>query len=171
VTTGLDATAEVAAVRAGDEPSLADDEAFAGVARGLDDAGAYAAMLVRRGPRAGFPSATQQQLDELCREALPEPTSATGAGAAASDDGSGLVLIALAHDSADAASANAAALGQIVSEGRDFATLEPWRERLTVEAIDVDDTVVVARLKPVDDARIDLWYRLLLERAGLVSSC
>jgi hypothetical protein len=80
------------------------------------------------------------------------------------------VLIALAHDSAEAASANAAALEQIVAEGRDSTTQEPWRERLTVEAIDVDDTVVVARFRPVDE-RVDLWYRLLLERSGLVSSC
>jgi hypothetical protein len=38
VTTGVDATAEAAAVRDGDEPSMADDEGLAGVAAALDDA-------------------------------------------------------------------------------------------------------------------------------------
>jgi hypothetical protein len=166
VTTGFDATAEVAAARAGRAPSLGDDQALIGVAEALDDAGAYAAMLVRPGPAAGLPTPAQHQ----CRQALPEPTGAAGAGAAA-DDESGLVLIALAHDSADAASANAAALEQLVAEGTNVATREPWRELFTVDAVDVAGPVVLAKLRPVEDQRIDLWYRLVLERAGLVSSC
>jgi hypothetical protein len=166
VTTGLDATAEVAAAGAGRAPSLGDDEALTGVAEALDDAGAYAAMLIRPGPAVGLPAPAQPR----CRQALSEPASAVGTGATA-DDESGLVLIALAHDSADAASANAGALEQLVAEGTDQATREPWRDRFTLDAVEVVGPVVLAKLRPVEDQHIDLWYRLLLERAGLVSSC
>jgi hypothetical protein len=171
VTTGVDATAEAAAVRDGDEPSLADDDALAGLAAALDGADAYAAMLARPGFVGPAPDATEEQLAELCAEVLPEPTIAVGAGAAAADDGSSRILVALAHDSSDAATSNAAAIERIVAEGRDLVTLEPWSERLAVDEVNVDDNVVLASLRPVDDGRIDLWYRLILERSGLLSSC
>ncbi len=171
VTTGVDATAEAAAVRDGDEPSLADDEALAGLASALDGAEAYAAMLARPGFVGPAPNITEEQMAELCAEGLPEPTTAVGAGAAAADDGSGRVLVALAHDSSDAATSNAAAIERIIAEGRDLVTLEPWSERLAVDEVDVDDNVVLATLRPVDDGRIDLWYRLIVERSGLISSC
>lgn len=169
--------ADSAAVRrslAGAEgtPSFAGDEGLAGVAGALDAQAPYGAVLVRPGPAAGraagrAPSAGGDTGSVAC---LPEPTTAAATGIA--DEDGPVLLVALAHGTAGEAAANAEAVTAIV-EGGAVRSGQPMSE--LVELDDVlttgDGLVVVARLRPRDQAPPLLWYQFLTYREPVVSSC
>lgn len=166
------ATAEAAAGAGsgGDAATLADDEVYAALAGGLDSAEVYGAMLVSPGLTAGPRQLTPEQATAVCDGALPAPTAGVATGIA-EDDGAVYVLT-LAHDSPEAAEANAAAVEEIVAEGESLVSRERWSDMVTLDGVDVTDgSVVVARLRPVETGPPALWYQLVMERDGLVSHC
>jgi hypothetical protein len=156
----------------GGTPTVADDEALAAVARVLDAETPYAALLVRPG-LSGVPerSATPSALEAACEQALPAAASAVGT-AVADDDGPVFVL-AFAHESPEAAEANAEALERIATEGSSYATNRPWSDLLSLDGVDVadDGRTVVARLRPREAGNAMLWYQIVLQQDSLVSSC
>ena len=118
-------------------------------------------------------TATPEQAEQLCEDMLPQPSAAVATGVTADDDGP-VLLIALAHQSADAASANADALDEIVTNGASVVSREPWSERIELDGVETTgdgDLVVVARLRPVDPIGTRLWYDVLYQRDNLVASC
>jgi hypothetical protein len=92
------------------------------------------------------------------------------AGIAADDDGQ-VVLVALAHTSDDAASANAEALEQTLDSAQDPRTGEPLKALYELDDVDVtDDHVVVARLRGLDP-QAHHFGDLLLYASPLVAYC
>ncbi|HEY8526514.1 MAG TPA: hypothetical protein VIL48_16185 [Acidimicrobiales bacterium] len=169
-----DSAAVTQALTGGDAPTLADDPALAGVATALDEESAYAAMLLAGGGDGAGPAgagAPPEARQAACAQALPQPTAAVGTGVA--DEDGPVILIALAHESADAAQANAEALERLVTEGHSVQTNQPWSELVSLDAVGTtgDGLVTVARLRPTDPTRAQLWYQLLFNRDALVTSC
>lgn len=154
----------------GDTPTFASDETLTLLASTLDDESPYAAMLVRPGLTAlPSPQDLPEAAETLCERTLPEPTAA--AATAVADDEGPVILVALAHESADAASTNAEALERLATEGDSF-TGQPWSELLDLEDVSTTgDDLVVARLRPTEPARASLWYELVVRQDSLVSSC
>jgi hypothetical protein len=112
-----------------------------------------------------------EQAEVVCESALPEAT--TGAATGIGDDGDPVYLVALAHDSAAAAAANAQALEEMVASGSSLATRRPWSDIVTLDGVEVtgDDRVVIARLRQTDSGPPALWYQVIQQRDSLVSSC
>ena len=156
-----------------DGGTLADDDAYAGLAEGLDTAEVYGAMLVVPGmpwdPAGAM--ASPAQAERACQEALPEPTTGVATGIA--EDGGPVYVVTLAHDSPDAAEANAAALEQLVAEGTSLVSRQAWSDLVTLDGVEVtgDGQVVVARLRPVESGPPALWYQMVVQRDSLVTSC
>lgn len=176
---GTAAAARDAAAGDSREPALADDEALAGLAEGLDAQDPYAALLVRPGlDLAANVPAGAQPAGSSCDHALPEATTAVATGIAADAGRLPVYLVALAHETAAAADANGNALERIVADGVRAASNQPWSELVTVEGVDVSDDglVVVARLRPIEPSPGNLgpptlWYDLIIQRDALVAHC
>jgi hypothetical protein len=153
--------------------TLADDEVYAGLAAGLDEAEVYGALLVTPGmpmdAAAGLGS--PEQAERACQEALPQPTTGVATGIA--EDGGPVYVVTLAHDAPDAAEANAAAIEQIVTEGTSLVSGQAWSDLVTLDGVEVtgDGQVVVARLRPVESGPPALWYQMVMQRDSLVTSC
>ena len=82
--------------------------------------------------------------------------------------------MALAHGSADEASANAEALEETLTAGTQVPTGQDWSEVVELEGVEVvgdDDRVALARLRPRDGMGGRLWVDLLFQRDPLVSYC
>jgi hypothetical protein len=178
ITRDPDTQATADAALAGDAEGgvLADDASLAAVAAALDEQSVYAAQVARPGIDglgALGPRVSPEEARQLCEEMLPEPTSAVATGVASDDEGP-VVLFALAHLSADAASANAEALENIVANGSSVLTREPWSERFELDGVETtgdDGLVVVARLRPVEPIGTRLGYDILARRDNLIASC
>jgi hypothetical protein len=177
ITRDPEAQATADAALAGDPQGdvLADDATLAGVAAALDEQSAYAALVARPGADGlgAVGTATPEQAEQLCEDMLPQPSAAVATGVTADDDGP-VLLIALAHLSADAASANADALDEIVTNGASAVSGEPWSERIELDGVETTgdgNLVVLARLRPVDPIGTRLWYDVLVQRDSLVASC
>jgi hypothetical protein len=50
-------------------------------------------------------------------------------------------------------------------------TREPWSDMFTVDAVDTEGNVTVARLRPTEPASARVWRELLLQRDNLVTAC
>jgi hypothetical protein len=175
VTRRTDGTGPVLDALAGDADgaTLADDEGLGALGRALDAEGAYSALLVRPGLRAGALDVTSPEAAAAaCESALPAATTATATGIA--DDEGPVLLVAHAHDSADAAEANAEAIETLVTEGASLASRQDYSEIVSLDGVEVtgdDGTVVVARLRPAGDAPPRIWSDMLVQREGLLSHC
>jgi hypothetical protein len=169
-------SAEVGDALAGDADGVLDDDvSLAALATALDDQSAYGALLLRpgiNGVSALGQSVSPEQAEQLCDQLLPQPTAAVATGVTADDDGP-VILIALAHVSAEAASANADALEEMVTNGSSILSNEPWSERLELDGVETTghDLVVVARLRPVERIGTRLWYDIVMRRDNLVTAC
>jgi hypothetical protein len=158
----------------GDGPTLAHDTVLESLAQAMDDHDAYSALLTARGSygvdpatvvRGGNPQAALAQLQD---QVLPQPFRGVASGATV-EDGAPIVLLAYAHDTAEAAQANATALGRIVEQGRSQRDNQPWSELVTVDEIRADGATLVARLRLAEHASPRLGYGLLLNRDSLVT--
>ena len=170
------ATADAALTSDPEGAVLADDVSLAALAATLDEQSAYGALVVRpgvNGQDALGTSATPEQAEQFCGEMLPEPTAAVATGVTSDDEGP-VVLIALAQLSAEAASANADALEEAVTNGVSALTQQPWNERFELDGVETtgdDGLVVLARLRPVDPIGTRLWYDIVVQRDNLIASC
>jgi hypothetical protein len=154
-----------------DTPTVARDEVLSGLADVLDSASPYAAALLRyRQDRSGERVAPEGP-GEPCGTALPEATTAVGTAIA--DDGGPVILVALAHDSAAAARANAEGFERIATEGASRVTDQPWNELLALEDVTVtgDERVVLGRLRPTEDRHGSIWFDMTESAEALVTSC
>jgi hypothetical protein len=158
------------AVRSSDGPSVADDEVMAGLAEGLDGAGVYSALLYR-GDLAfpGTGSATPDEVEARCEDALPEPFVGVGVGIA--DDDGPVVVLTYVHTDDSAAEATAEALQGLVEDSASASDGQPWSEIFEIDEIGADGNVTVARLRPTDPGSAAIWRQLVLQRGNLVSFC
>jgi hypothetical protein len=130
------ASSETDAVREwlDDEESLADDDAYADVAKALDDEDAYSALLL--------PMTAGKESYDLVGIGWSE------------DDGAPLVTTAFHFESEDAARGS-------VDELRDRFDLEPVGEHLEVEGADTNGSSVVVTTRPEEGA-IDVLMRAVV---------
>lgn len=145
---------------AGPEETLADDEDLLAVAEALDDAEVFSAYLSR--PEAGFSSApllrelteerdvdmdepSEQLPDEQLESLPPSPFDTVGIGWGVDDEGA-VITIAYQHGSDDAASANAEALEDVLTNGVSFQTARPLVDLYDLVDVETDGTVVVVTL-------------------------
>lgn len=151
-----------------DRPGVAD------VLAGLDAAEAYAGFVrsgvgsfvagidlgaVLEGQEGELPDTTDLEVT-----GLPEPFTAVGGGLVWRD-GAAVPVFVHAHDSAEAAEANAAALEAVFVDGVSEHGV-PWSELVADPTATVDDTTVTTTLTFTDDRPPQLVFQLLLERVG-----
>jgi hypothetical protein len=79
-------------------------------------------------------------------------------------DAPGQLLVVLWHADEATAQDNAARLRRTVEDGTSAVTGQAWSERLGGETIDVEGTLVVARLR----SQVPIAYRVLVERDTLI---
>jgi hypothetical protein len=164
-----------AALSGDDGPSvLGDDETLTALAEALDGQTPYSALLSRPGiPAMPFDVSDPSpgRAEALCDQALPQPTAGVATGI--TDDDGPVILVALAHASADDAAANAAALEDIVATGQSAATRQAWSELVELDGVETtgDGRVVLARLRPLDPMGGGIWDDLLIRRDSVVSYC
>jgi hypothetical protein len=161
----------------GDGGTLADNGVLASLAQAMDDHDAYSALF-NAGGSHGFDPATAllgESLDdvegaiaELQEQVLPQPFSGVAGGLTSADD-EAIVLLAYAHDTAEAAEANAEALRTLVEQGHSLQSDQPWSDLFTVDDITTNDSTMVARLALGDQGNPQLAYNLLMTRESIVS--
>ena len=135
---------------AADGDTLADDEDLAAVAAALDDHDVYAAALTS--DAVSPPSAPDQS-------ATPD-FDAAGVGWAVEDDQPRL-WIAWAFSTSDAAEDSVADIEALFAEGVSMQTNTPLSELISLEEIEADADVVVARVEPAD-GRLNLPYQMMV---------
>ncbi|MGH9214093.1 MAG: hypothetical protein ACRD2C_26000 [Acidimicrobiales bacterium] len=135
------------------EETLADDEVLAALASGLDDGDAVAGALATNvggytvegllGDRA-TPEAAEQAVQQTPTLA---PYQGVGMGVSFGEGGvdGALLVVALQHTEPDAAADNVDRFRDIVEEGVSVRSGQPWSERLRVESIEANGTLLVAR--------------------------
>jgi hypothetical protein len=177
VTRNPDDSASATAAASGDADGdvLSADADLAGLAAALDEQSAYSAILLRPGINGAGSlgqDVTPEQAEQLCQDLLPEATTAVATGVTADDDGP-VVLVALAHSSADAADANAEALETAVTEGNSGITQQPWSDMFTLDGVETtsDGKVAIARLRPTEPVRTSSWLAMVMQRDSLITSC
>lgn len=124
------ATPPVEAALSGDA-TLADDPVLSALAAAMDAQEAYSATFIVREPR---PS----------KNGLPQPFTGVAAGTAYVDD-TPYALLAYSHEDEAAATSNAEALRTLLEAGESM-TGTPWSEQFGVDDIQVDGTIITARL-------------------------
>jgi hypothetical protein len=145
--------------------SLGDVEVLARLAEAVQDAGAHAAFLttdVGVFAVGGLPDLTEDP--ELEPGLRPYLAAATGV---ALDGDTPMLVVALVHGDADDAAENATRLQGIVAEGTSAVTGRPWSEILTVDSIEVEGQLLVARL--ATESNGTLWIELVARRDSLLA--
>lgn len=143
----------------GPDETLADDEDLVAVADILDEADVFSAYLVRR--ESGFSSSVlirdlAQDRDEVV-DALgerleemglpPSPFDTVGIGWGADDEGA-VITIAYQHDSEEAASENADALEELLTEGLSIQSDRRLSDLYDLVAVETDATIAIVTLRP-----------------------
>ncbi len=144
-------TEELEAWRAGEGGSLADDDAWRGVAAALDDHDVVSAALLGAdfGRPAGAPEDASVARD-LGPEAVPieEPFTVAGVGFGV-EDGEPVVTVAYAFADGGAADDAADQVEAAYADALSLRTLSPISAALEVEEVEADGRIVVARLQVV----------------------
>jgi len=156
----------------GAEATLADDDAYAGMAQRLDDFdGAFRVVLtdqVREPGAAGAPEGSSGTAAEADDTAPLEGVTAYGfASGPSSEPDQARIRLVLASGSDAEATANADAFVERVESGTSATTSQPWSDLLRVERIEADGPFVVVELL-ADNAQVLESY--LLRRDSLVVS-
>jgi hypothetical protein len=152
----------------GEQPSLAEVEPVARIARALEEHGGFSAHLAADVSRFDI---GHTAIADLARGDLPDdvlerlegapalvPYAVLGAGVGVDEDG-WYQIIALAHTDEEQAEANAAQLDVVLAEGLSVANGRPWVEIVEAWTITTEGTVTVAVLRT--DAR-NLWSQIVL---------
>jgi hypothetical protein len=134
----------------GDGESMMDNDAIASVARRLDDAKVYSAMIASRSDPLESPGSDGVDIDVA-------PWSVLAIGLLPGDDR--VAVIVYHHDNEDDAQANAEVIEDQFADGVSIRTNEPWSDRLEVRSVDVSGTDVVVELQ-LD--RVDLLFEALV---------
>jgi len=142
----------------GAEATLADDDAYGGIAERLDTFdGAFRVVLtdqVREPGDAGAGAGSSGTAAEADDTAPLEGVTAYGFASGPSDDpDQARTLLVLASGSEAAATANAEAFADRVENGTSSATGQPWSDLLRVERIGADGPFVVVELR-ADNAQV-----------------
>lgn len=152
---------------AGDGNTLADDRALAAVAKALDDAGVYSAMLVESDFSTGGSLgsvATSEQLAEVSDGTDQiQPFDALGVGLGVDDAGNAVATFVYHHADADSAKANADIIENVFSNGVSLVTRRPLSELFAVQDVKVDGPVVVATIG-FKDARPSVVWQMIQTR-------
>jgi hypothetical protein len=154
--------------------TLADIGALRSLAEAMDDHDAYSVLFVAGGLFTVDPTAViveddpREALAQAQEQVLPQPFRGVAGGITSVDD-EPIVLLAYAHDSAEAAEANADALRRIVEQGRSLMSDQPWSDLLTVDDVGAEGVTVVARLRLGEQGNPQLPYELLTSRDSLVT--
>src|SRR5690606_11684717 len=127
-----------------DGDTLADHALLPAVARKLDDAGVYAAMLAA-GEGISLPDGPAPSPAASENEILLDPFSAIGVGLGHSD---GTTTVHVVYHSADGdtAATNASRVEALVQEGRSRRTTRPLTELFSLGSVETDGPLVVAQL-------------------------
>ena len=155
--------------------TLADVGALRSLTQAMDDHDAYSALFVAGGLFTIDPAAVvldggdpDEALAQVQEQVLPQPFRGVAGGLTSADD-QPIVLLAYAHDTAEAAQANADALRRLVEQGRSLVSDQPWSNVFTVDDIGAEGTTVVARLGLGERGHPQLPYSLLMRRDSLVT--
>jgi hypothetical protein len=161
-----------------DGESLADDDAYADLARALDESEVYAAviapatsgidpaaLIVGQEPSAEVLERLVQQLEDQ----LPE-ASYDMVGIGWSVDDGPLVTTAYHFDSEGDAEGSVDELRELYESGTSIQTQRPFSDLLDVEDVESDGTVVTVTTRPAGEGRVDLAYDALLSRDTLFVS-
>lgn len=161
----------------GDE-SLADDQSFAAIATALDEENVLCAVLnsIASGsdPAAALGGqASPEQLKALREEFdswLPKDSfDAVGIGWGV-DDGQSQVHVAYHFGSSSAADSAGPVLEQAYREGKSSRAQFPWSDRMGVEDVDVDGSVVTVTVSPTEQGSISDLHQALVSRDSLFVS-
>lgn len=153
--------------------TLADHDPYGRVAAALDDQDVVSAVLVRA-TEGGFQGAVGQSLsaeqlaalEEKMGEHIPaDPFDVVGIGW----DADGEVHVAYHFADADAAQAGVDVLEKAWREGSSMVTLQPFAELVTVEDADVEGSVAVITVIPVDERATRPWQMLQQREPVFVS--
>jgi hypothetical protein len=136
---------------AGGDGTLASDETLSALAGALDGEDVYSAMLVAGDPAGAVGDGSDTRAGREAAE--PEGAhceSITGVAAGIAHDGEPLIVYVLAHADDATAERNAAVVEEALASGESPRSGRPWSEMVTVDSVDADGAVVVARLRPAD---------------------
>lgn len=160
------------------DASLADQESFAAVAAALDDEDVVSAVLAQ--PTSGDPAGTVlgdnvtpeqlKALQEQLEGELPkDPFDAVGIGWGV-DDGRSEVHVAYHFASSSAAEAGADVLEDAYRDGTSLQARIPWSDRMSVEDVETEGSVVTVTVTPTDAGSVNDLYNALVQRDGLFIS-
>jgi hypothetical protein len=162
---------------AGAKPSLLDDDSYAAVARALDAAGVYTALLTNENATvdptfvlgrlggdgdgdAALPTAeeVQERIDSI---ATVPPYLALGIGNKidAAADPQGILVLVFAAQSPEAATATVEGMEDIVANGLSIARELPWSDLVSIRSATTDGSLAIVELQ-TDNPRIgiDAFY-------------
>jgi hypothetical protein len=150
---------------AGDEGTLAGDETLSALAGALDGEQVYSALLVAGGRSgAGGDGSDTRAGREAAESQGTRCESVTGVAAGIAHDGQPLIVYVLAHADDASAERNAAVVEEALTSGESPRSGRPWSEMVTVDSVDADGAVVVARLRPADMV-LGQWPEPLYDRS------
>jgi hypothetical protein len=92
-------------------------------------------------------AASPEQVEAL-EDEIATCEGMTGVAAGVAHDGEPLIVLAIAHADEASAEANVDVVSDALTEGDILSIQEPWSDRLTVESVEADGTVVVVTARP-----------------------
>jgi hypothetical protein len=155
----------------GDGTSLADDDRYVKVAKAVDEAKAFNAVVIgdprtftvdaagMAGRRATPEVAErfQKLIDEGKLGLAPWQVAAVA-------DAPGELVVVLAHADVEAAKQNEKRLRATVEQGISGRDARPWADRLSVSSMEVDGDVLVAHLK----SKVPIGFNLVMSKDNLI---
>jgi hypothetical protein len=154
----------------GEDDSMADDDELGPLAEALDDLGAVGGLFSSDGDTFSDPlglGATEEQIAALEDAPALEPYEAWATGVRI-EDGEAQMVVALLHDDEDTAEDNADNLETVIDEGQSFVTNASWSDRVDVDDIEVDGSMLVATLDVDGASGANLWVNIVYTRDSLL---
>jgi hypothetical protein len=155
----------------GDGTSLADDDRYVEVAKAVDEAKAFNAVVIGD-PRTSTVDAAGMLGGRATPEQAKRMQELIAAGklglapwqVAAVADAPGELVVVLAHADADAAKENEKRLRKVVEQGISGRDARPWADRLSVSSMEVDGDLLVAHLK----SQVPIAFNLVMSKDNLI---
>lgn len=160
------------------DETLAHDDDLAAVAKALDDADVFSALLAGQGS-SGFASSAlledmassgetdfdelRAQLEDETKGLPPAAFGPIGIGWGADDDGA-VITIAYQHASEDDAAANAEAFDALFTDGTSIVSQQPLSALYELVGVETDGTVAVVTLRPGPDGHPSAAMQALMRR-------
>lgn len=155
------------AAATGDADSLADDEELGPLAEALDDAGVVGGLFSTQDDEAFVQPDFGGDVPEVDVDGpVLEPYEAFATGNRL-DDGEPQLVIALLHEDADGAEANAEAIEDVVDDGESAVNRIPWDEQLSLDEVEVDGEVTTISF---DESPLNFWARFVFTRDSLLAT-